>query len=76
MGKMAQLSHILACRVFQSDSRSLPLSARPDRVWYNWTMTEAFQEAVSAIQELPDDVQDSIAYRLMQLMELGSMDEE
>jgi len=39
-------------------------------------MTESFQEAVSAIQELPDDVQDSIAYRLMQLMELGSMDEE
>jgi hypothetical protein len=45
-------------------------------VWYNCSMTEALQEAFMAIRELPDDVQDSIATRLMQLMDLASWDED
>jgi hypothetical protein len=39
-------------------------------------MTEALQEVFTAIRELPDEVQDSIADRLMQLMDLDSLHED
>jgi hypothetical protein len=39
-------------------------------------MTEALQEVFTAMRELPDDVQDTIAHQLMQLMDLASLHED
>jgi hypothetical protein len=39
-------------------------------------MTEALQEAFTATRELPDEIQDSIAGQLMQLMDLASLDDD
>jgi hypothetical protein len=70
--KMALLSHILAAPFSEASSPLFPL--RP--VWYNASMTEALQDVFTALRELPDDVQDTIADRLMQLMDLASLHED
>jgi len=39
-------------------------------------MTEALQDVFAVLRELPDDVQDTVADRLMQLMDLASLHED
>jgi len=54
---------------------SLPHCGR-GTLWYNCRMTQALQDVFAALRELPDDEQDTIADRLMQLMDLASLHED